>query len=300
MALPSVLDPGTAAPPRPGQRHRALAVIRERGGGAGAAVVICLLAAAAFGPLIAPYSPTAVDPGAALRGPSAHHLLGTDQLGRDLLSRLLAGSRIEMGVAVPSILLAVLLGLCLGVIGVYAGEWADHAVVLVTDAVQSFPAVVLALALLAMVGQSLRNLIIVIALAFMPNYARVSRALVRGVKQEQFILTERALGARDSRIILRHILPNIVAPLFILMAMDLPGAITIEAGLSFLGLGVPPPNPSWGTILSDGFSYIRQSPWPVIWVSCTLAITTIGCMLLGEALRDVLDPRLRGVASWRP
>ena len=150
-----------------------------------------------------------------------------------------------------------------------------------------------------MLGSSLRNLIIVIAVTFCPNYARTSRALVLTVKQNQYILAERALGAGRSRIMLVHVLPNIVAPLFILLAMDVPSAIAAEAGLSFLGLGVPPPNPSWGSILSDGFNSIFQSPWPVIWACLALAIATVGFLMFGEALRDVLDPRLRGVSRWR-
>lgn len=297
MALVNVAEAEVVAPAPARRRELLRAVLATRGGMIGVIVVVGLVVIAIFGPTIAPHSSTAIDPTHVLQGPSAQHLLGSDQLGRDLLSRLLVGTRIELGVAVPSILIAVVVGLTLGVLGVYLGGVVDNVVVFLTDSIQSFPAVVLALALLVIVGRSLPNLIIVIALAFVPNYARVARSLVFGIKQEQFILAERSLGARDLRIVLGHILPNVIAPLFILMAMDLPGAIAIEAGLSFLGLGVPPPDPSWGTILADGFNYIHRSPWPVIWVSITLAVTTVGFMLLGEALRDVLDPKVREVGS---
>ncbi len=276
-----------------------MAILRSPGGLIGSAITLGFVVVAVFAPLIAPYSYSQIDLTHILQGPSAAHLLGTDQLGRDLLSRLIFGTRIEAIVAFPAVGAALVVGLVLGLLGGYVGGIVDNVVVLLMDSVQSFPAVVLALALLALVGQSLRNLVIVIALAFMPNYARVSRALVLSVKENQFIQAERVLGAGRLRIMLRHLTPNIVAPLFILMAMDIPSAIATEAGLSFLGLGVRPPAPSWGSILADGFDYIYQAPWAVLFASLALAVTTVGFMLLGEALRDTLDPRLRGVAGWR-
>ena len=167
------------------------------------------------------------------------------------------------------------------------------------DALQAFPAVILALALLFLLGSSLRNVTIVIAVAFTPGYARVSRALVYATKQNQFIESERALGASHRRIVLAHLVPNIVAPLLILMAMDMPSAIVVEAGLSFLGIGVQPPTPSWGVILSDGFQYVASSPWAIISASLALMITTLGFTMLGESLRDVFDPRVSGLRRWR-
>jgi peptide/nickel transport system permease protein len=154
--------------------------------------------------------------------------------------------------------------------------------------------VILALAILAVLGPSLVNVIVVIGLAWTPGYARITRAQVLSAKQNQYVEVERSLGASQKRILFLHILPNIVAPLLILAAMDLPVVITFEAGLSFLGLGVRPPTPSWGVILSDGFDRIRQSPWPITWAGLTLIITTLGFTLFGETLRDVLDPQLSG------
>jgi peptide/nickel transport system permease protein len=226
-------------------------------------------------------------------------VLGTDQLGRDILSRLIYGTRIALEVAVTAVAVALVAGLALGLLGGYLGGLVDNVVVLLMDTFQSFPAIVLALALLTVLGPSLRNLIIVIAVTFSPNYARTSRALVLTVKQNQYVVAERALGAGRLRIMARHIVPNIVAPLFILMAMDIPSAIAAEAGLSFLGLGIPPPNPSWGSILSDGFNSIYQAPWAVLFASLALAIATVGFLMFGEALRDALDPRLKGVSRWR-
>ncbi len=274
-------------------------VAREPGGMFGLLVVFGLLVIVVAAPVLAPYSASAQDIGARLEGPSSEHLLGTDQLGRDLLSRVLYGTRVALGVAFPAVLGALVIGLVLGVIAGYVGGWVDSVLIVVMDALQAFPAVILALALLAVLGASLSNVILVIIVSFAPGYARVARALVLAAKENAYIEAERALGAHDLRIVLVHILPNIVAPLFILLAMDLPTAITVEAGLSFLGVGVQPPTPSWGVILADGFKYARETPWPIIAASVALMITTLGFTMLGEALRDVIDPRVSRVRRWR-
>jgi peptide/nickel transport system permease protein len=287
-------------PARDGRARGAVAaILRTPGGIIGTVIVVGLVLLAIFGPEIAPYSFSQINVNDTLQGPTLHHLLGTDQLGRDILSRIIYGTRIALEVAVTSVAAALAVGLALGLLGGYLGGIVDNVVVLLTDTFQSFPAIVLALALLTVLGASLRNLIIVIAVTFCPNYARASRALVLTVKQNQYVLAERALGAGRLRIMVRHIVPNIVAPLFILLAMDIPSAIAAEAGLSFLGLGVPPPNPSWGSILSDGFNSIYQAPWAVLFASLALGIATVGFLMFGEALRDVLDPRVRGVSRWR-
>jgi peptide/nickel transport system permease protein len=256
----------------------------------GLGVVMVLAAVLLLAPVLAPYSFDQQDIPNRLQGPSAQHLLGTDHLGRDLLSRLIFGSRVALGVAFPSVLAALLIGLALGLASGYLGGAVDAAIILLTDTVQSFPALILALALLALIGPSIGSVMFVVALAFAPGYARVVRAQVQVVRALAFVEVGRALGANTLRIVLRHVLPNIVAPLIVLLAMDLPSAITIEAGLSFLGLGVRPPTPSWGVVLADGFGKIRQSPWPVLWASAALMLTTLGFTLFGEALRDALDP----------
>jgi peptide/nickel transport system permease protein len=165
------------------------------------------------------------------------------------------------------------------------------------DSMQAFPAVILALALLSLLGPSLRNEIVVIGVAFAPAYARMARASSFVVREEPYIEAERSLGATNRRIVALHVLPNIVAPLFILMAINIPVAVSIEAGLSFLGLGVPPPEPSWGVMLADGFREIQDTPWPILVPALALVVTTLGFTLLGEALRDHLDPRLSGVGG---
>jgi peptide/nickel transport system permease protein len=286
-----------------GRMAGGLAVLREvarrPAGLFGLIVVGGLFFLAIFAPLIAPYDPAEQDIPNRLQGPSWDHLLGTDQLGRDLLSRLIFGVRVALSVALPGVAAALVIGLVLGLIAGYIGGRTDNATIVMMDTLQAFPAVILALVLLALLGASRTSVIIVIAVAFAPNYARVTRALVLTTKQNQFVEAARSLGAGNSRIVGIHILPNVIGPLFILLAMDLPAAITIEAGLSFLGLGVPPPTPSWGVILQDGFDRVRDVAWPIIWAGLTLMIVTLGCTFLGETLRDVADPRLAGVRRWR-
>jgi peptide/nickel transport system permease protein len=274
-------------------------ILRRPSGLFGLSVVVGLLVVVAFAPWLAPYDHAQQDVANRLQGPSEAHVLGTDQLGRDLLSRLMFGSRVALGVAFPAVLAAVALGLVLGLVAGYAGGRTDTVLIVILDTLQAFPGVILALTLLALLGPSLRNVVISIAVAFVPNYARVSRALILAVKENLFVEAERSLGASNLRIILVHMVPNILAPLFILLAMDLPAAITVEAGLSFLGLGVQPPTPSWGVVLADGFERVRDVPWPVVSAGLTLMVTTLGFTLLGETLRDIVDPRLAGLRRWR-
>ena len=269
-------------------------VLRRPLGILGFVIVAGFMLMVLFAPILAPYGYADQDIPNMLQGPSRQYLLGTDHLGRDLLSRIIYGARIALVVAVPAVAIALLGGILLGLTAGYVGGIVDDATIVFMDSLQAFPAVILALAILALLGSSLINVIIVIGLAWIPGYARITRAQVLSAKQNQYVEVERSLGASQKRILGLHILPNIVAPLLILAAMDLPVVITFEAGLSFLGLGVKPPTPSWGVILSDGFNFIRQSPWPITWAGLTLIVTTLGFTLFGETLRDVLDPRLSG------
>lgn len=269
-------------------------LLRRPAGAFGSMVVGGLVLVAVFAPLLAPYSPAQQNADRRLEGPSSAHLLGTDEFGRDVLSRIISGTRIELSVALPAVLVSLAVGLLLGMTAGYVGGRVDRVVVVILDSIQAFPAVILALALLALLGPSLQNLIAVIAVAFSPQYARVARASVLKLKQEPFMEAERSLGAGSARIAVVHVLPNIIAPLLILLTMNIPGAIAIEAGLSFLGLGVQPPTASWGVILAQGFERVFDTPWPVLSTGVALALTTLGLTMLGETLRDVLDPRLSG------
>lgn len=274
-------------------------LVRRPAGAFGVAVVAALLLVAVFAPHVVPYDGATQDIPNRLQGPSGSHLLGTDGLGRDLLSRILLGVRIELAVALPAVCTSLVLGLLLGLVAGYRGGWVDNAVVVFMDTIQAFPSVVLALVLVAVLGPSLTNLVIVVAITFAPQSARVTRASVLALRQSPFIEAERALGAGTLRIIGVHVLPNVIASLFILLAMNIPSAITVEAGLSFLGMGVQPPTPSWGVILSEGFADVYEAPWAVLWTALALVLTTIGFTTLGETLRDVSDPRLSGAKGLR-
>lgn len=260
----------------------------------GLLLVLTMLVTGIFAPFIAPYDYTAQDIPHRLQGPSPQYPLGTDHLGRDLLSRIIYGARIALMTALPAIAIALAAGITLGLLAGYLGGLVDTVIVLLLDTFQAFPGIALALVILVLLGQSLVNTVIVIGLAFTPGYARVIRAQVLSARQQLYVDAERSLGAANQRIIAFHILPNVLPSLLILAAMDLPSVITFEAGLSFLGLGVRPPTPSWGVMLAEGFNYIRQSPWEIIWAGTALVVSTLGFTLLGEALRDLLDPRLSG------
>lgn len=273
-------------------------VVRRPLGAMGFFIVLAFMLMVVFAPIIAPYGFAEQDIPSMLQGPSWPHWLGTDHLGRDLLSRLVYGARIALGVALPAVSVALVAGLTLGLIAGYVGGVVDDVALVIFDSIQAFPPVILALAILALLGPSLINVVLVIGLTWTPGYARIARAQVLTTKQEPYVEVERSLGASQARILVFHILPNIIAPLLILAAMDLPVVITFEAGLSFLGLGVRPPTPSWGVILAEGFNFIRQTPWPITWAGLTLIITTLGFTLFGETLRDVLDPALSGTRGF--
>lgn len=269
-------------------------VIRQPLGAVGFLIVSIFFITVIFAPLIAPYDYARQDIPNRLQEPSAKYWLGTDHLGRDIFSRLVYGSRIAFATAIPSVTIAVIGGILLGLIAGYVGGRVDNGIVIIMDTLQAFPSIMLSLAILALLGPSLVNVIFVIGLTWMPNYARVIRAQTLATREKAYVEAERSLGATDRNILLSHILPNVIAPALLLAAMDLPWVITFEAGLSFMGMGVRPPTPSWGVILSEGFDNIFQSQWPIIWSGATLALTTLGFTLFGEALRDVLDPRLSG------
>jgi len=269
-------------------------VLRQPLGLVGFMIVVVFVTCVLFAPGIAPYHYAKQDIPHRMEGPSATYWLGTDHLGRDIFSRLVYGSRIAFGTAIPSVTLALVAGIFLGLIAGYAGGRVDNAIVVFMDMLQAFPSIMLSLAILALLGPSLVNVIIVIGITWMPNYARVIRAQTLSVREKAYVEAERSLGATNKGILFSHILPNVIAPALLLAAMDLPWVITFEAGLSFMGMGVRPPTPSWGAILSEGFNHIFESYWPILWSGIALALTTLGFTLFGEALRDVLDPRLSG------
>lgn len=240
---------------------------------------------------ISPYDPAHIAVIHKLEGPSAAHLLGTDQLGRDTLSRLLVGSRTALGVSIASILIAASIGAPLGLVAGYGPRWLGTALLLLLDIINSLPMIMFALALLVLVGPGFWTVVGIIAFFSVPGYARLIRAQVLSLGQSGFVLAARAMGAGLGRILFVHLLPNTVGALLVVVTMDIPTVIGLEAGLSFLGIGIQPPTPSWGSILNDGFSYIRNTPDLVIFAGIPLVLTTIGFTFLGERLRQLLQPK---------
>ena len=280
---------------QPGSVAQTFARLRQDPlGMTGLVLVVAILLASVFAALLAPHDPLEVDVYNRLAGPSWQHWLGTDQLGRDVLSRVLLGGQVALKVALVAISVSMAAGLALGMMAGFGPKWLDRVLVICFDTLRSFPTIMFALAIVALIGPSLNTVIGVIIITSIPVYARVVRTQTLALRERDFILAERAMGASTARILRHHVLPNIAAPLFILASMDVPAVIGVEAGLSFLGLGVSPPTPSWGSILNDGYSYLRNSPWPIIAGGLPLILVTLGFTFFGESLRDILDPKLRG------
>ena len=255
-------------------------------------LILSLILVAIFAPLIAPYSPSDIDIANRLATPSNSHFFGTDNLGRDVFSRLVYGSRIALTVPILTISFGIVLAIVLGLIAGYSSERVGNIFLILFDIIKSFPALLFAMTIIALTGSNLFVLIIIIGITRFPAYARLIRAQTLRVKGKEYVIAAKAIGASIFKIMFKHILPNVIGPIFIQAAMDIPVAITFVAALSFLGLGVPPPTPSWGTIIKTGYSYIRIAPWMVIFGGLVLIWATLGFTLFGEALRDNLDPRL--------
>ena len=273
-----------------------LGVLRKVGasvtGVSGMAIVALVLLCALLAPWVATHNPDALDVMNRFAGPSLNHWLGTDHLGRDLFSRMVHGASVAMGVALASIAIALSLGCALGIAAAYLSARGERFVLILFDVISSFPSLVLALAVVAVFGPSLLIVVLIVALTLVPHFGRVARSQTLALKSAPFLEAERILGASHWRIVWSHVLPNIMGPLVVLASMDIPVVITIEAGLSFLGLGVRPPLASWGGLIQDGYQYLSQTWVPVVVSSSALAIATLGFTLFGEALRDAVDPRI--------
>lgn len=259
----------------------------------GVVVFLAFVIVALCAPLLAPYDPETQTLRNRLKPPDQAFVLGTDQFGRDVLSRLVWGSRVSLEVGAGTVLLGgtagVLLGLTAGL-----NRWADEVVTRVTDILMAFPSLLLAMALVAALGSSLTNVIVALAVTTVPRFARVVRGSVLALHGRDFVQSARALGAAQSRILLRHLLPNCLGQIVVLATLWLPAAILSEASLSFLGLGVRPPAPTWGNMISEGKSHLINAPWTVLSPGVALILVVLAVNLVGDSLRDILDPRLRG------
>lgn len=269
-----------------------LRVCKDPMGLIGFTIVTCFVIIAILADFIAPFDPNKIDILNKLQGPSANHFFGTDQLGRDTLSRLIHGTQIALLVAGISIGLAVLIGSILGTIAGYGPNWLDFSIMLLFDMVRSYPVIMFALAVVVLFGPSLTTVMAIIVATSFPTYGRLMRTQTQSLRQAEYILSAQALGVSTHKILLKHILPNTIGPILIVASMDVPFVIALEAGLSFLGLGVRPPTPSWGSILNDGYTYIRNSKWLLLSAGAPLILVTIGFTFLGEQLRDIFDPKI--------
>jgi len=263
----------------------------------GAGIVAVIVVLAVFASVVTPYDPTEMKVVDALKAPSAAHPFGTDRFGRDVLSRTIHGSRIALGVALSSITLAFVLGTLLGVIGGYAGGWPDLAIGRTMDVLFSFPTLILAIGIAAMLGPGLDNAALAIAVVYAPLFSRVARGPVIAERAKDYVSAALALGAGPLRMAFRHILPNVMAPLIVQVSIGLAYAILTEAALSYLGLGTQPPAPSWGTMLNEGRTYLETAPWMSVFPGVAIMLAVLGFNLLGDGLREVLDPQLRGRPS---
>lgn len=280
--------------PRPVQRRsrwRWLRVFWTRKPALTALVVLLLFVAGAIlAPFIAPYDPTAQD-FEFLAPPSAEHILGTDDLGRDLFSRIVHGARISLFVGVSTVLISLIIGVVLGLVAGYYGGWIDNVIMRYIDLQWAFPNFIIAVYLVAVFGTGLSNVIVAVTLAFLDDFARIVRGMVLSLREQEFVVSARALGATDARILFRHILPNALAPVIVQATVSVSYAILAEAGLSFLGLGVKPTTPTWGLILSDARSFFSRAWWLAVFPGLAITLTVLSINFLGDALRDVFDVR---------
>lgn len=265
---------------------------RDRTALLGLFIVVASLLLAVIGPYIAPYNP--VEQSLALRrqGPSLAHPLGMDEFGRDILSRILTGARDTLGVAVMAVAIGVVIGVAIGLVSGYFSGWADRAAMRLVDGLLAFPYLLLAIVIAGALGPSLRSAMIAVGIAAMPTYARVTRAMTRSAREDEYVLAAFAAGATDARLLLRHILPNVVGPVIVLATLGMANAILSAAALSFLGLGAQPPAPEWGAMLAQGRSQLLSAPHIATFPGIAIMITMLGFNLLGDGFRDALDPRL--------
>jgi len=293
VAVDALRDAGRGRTAPRGLGHLVRRLARNRLAAAGLVVLIVVVGLAILAPWVAPFSPIKTDFTAYLQPPGARHLLGTDELGRDVLSRVIFGTRASLEAGVVSVGLAIAVGLPLGLAaGYYSGRLGD-VLMRLTDAMLAFPPLVLALAVAAVLGPGLGHAVIAIAVVLAPVFMRLARAAVLEQREREYVEAVRAIGARDRRIIWRHLLPNSLAPIVVQGSLNIAGAIITEATLSFLGLGTQPPTPSWGSMLNAAQQYLTQAPWLAFWPGIAIAVTVFALNVAGDGLREIWDPRTR-------
>ncbi len=267
-------------------------IVRSNGGIIGGGYVIILIFVAMVAPVLTPYDPIKMSPTEALQPPSWEHPAGTDRLGRDIMTRIIFGARISLQMGFISVGIALCFGGFLGLISGYFGGWIDYAIIFLTNTLLALPGVLLALVILAALGSGLDKVMIAVGISATPNYIRVVRSSVLSVKEADYVEAARATGSTHTRIIFRHIVPNVIAPVIVLSTLGFATAVLIGASVSYLGLGASPPTPEWGVMVSEGRNHIQRAWWLSTVPGLAIMVTVIALNLLGDSLRDALDPRL--------
>lgn len=300
MTAPDTVALATAPTRADGSRPSAFQLfLRSPVSVVGSIVLLVMIAAALLGPALAPYGVNETDIAGALKAPSAEHWFGTDDLGRDVFSRVVIAAQVSLSVAVISVAIALVLGVLLGIVSGYAGGWADGVLMRIVDVMFAFPMLILALAIVAVLGPGANTATIAIGVVYVPIFARVARASTLSVRSEPFVRASQTMGTGAGRILVKHILPNISGPIIVQTSLSLAFAILSEAALSFLGLGVQPPQPSWGRMLFEAQSFLGTAWWLAVFPGLAIFLTVLSCNLVGDGLRDVLDPKQRSVIESR-
>lgn len=268
-------------------------LLRRPGALLGGIVMLAFIVVAVVAPVIAPYDPVAIDTTMRRKPPSFEHIMGTDELGRDILSRIIYGARVSLRVGLISIGIALTIGTILGVLAGYFGRWIDMLIMRLTDVMLAFPGILLAIAIIAILGPGLFNVMIAIGIEAIPIYARTARASTLAIREQEFVIGARSIGAGHGRVLIRYICPNIAAPLIVLATIGVAGSILVAAGLGYLGLGAQPPTAEWGAMLSSARTYVRDAWWMSTFPGVAIMIVVLALNLFGDGLRDILDPRLR-------
>lgn len=267
-------------------------IITQKIGFVSLLIILIVVAVAIFAPVIAPFDPVSQDRAAFLAAPNAQHVMGTDDLGRDVFSRLVHGSRISLLVGIATVVISIILGTLIGMISGYFGGIVDMVIQRIMDAIMSIPALILALFIAALLGPAIQNVIISLVIIEIPRFARIVRGEMMRIRESNYVEASRSVGASSFRIIMKHGLPNMMAPIIVMASLAFGQTIIAEASLSFLGIGTPPPNPSWGLMLSDASRYMESAVWLVLFPGLALSILVLAFNLFGDALRDFLDPKM--------
>lgn len=274
-------------------RRKLRALVRDKLALTGLFIVVCFVLTSVLAPVISPYDPASQRILQQLDPPSREHLLGLDEYGRDVLSRVIWGGRVSLTVGLSAVLLGLLIGLPLGAVSAFLGGWFDEIVMRVVDVLLAFPTLLLALTVIAALGPGTNNVVLAIGIAMIPFFARLARSQTLELREIEFVDAAKALGSSKARVLWKYILPNIIGPIVVSAAIQLAFAIRTEAGISFLGLGVSPPTPTWGNMISEGRSYLQFAPWVATSAGTAIMLVILAFNLFGDALRDVVDPRLR-------